>query len=58
MGLLDGMERFLEEKLFKKMEVQFKELIGVLREISAKFDELIKIQRERRDDVLGKGREV
>jgi hypothetical protein len=44
MGLLDGVEKFLEDKLFKKMEEQFNELIKVMQEINNKLGILIDIQ--------------
>jgi len=54
MGLLDGVEKFLEEKLFKKMEDQFRELISELKcmrdqlkETNSNLRELIEIQKKR-----------
>ena len=47
MKLLEGIEKFLEDKLFKKMEVQFNELIKVMQEINDKLGILIDIQREK-----------
>lgn len=44
MGLLDGVLQFLEEKMFKRMEEQFKELIGILKDIDTKLDTLVKLQ--------------
>jgi len=47
MGLLDGVLQFLEEKMFKRMEEQFKELIAVIREMDKKLEILINIQKEK-----------
>ena len=55
MGLLDGVEKFLEEKLFKQMQAQFDELIQVMHEINSKLGTLIELMREQRNGVLGQG---
>jgi len=46
MGLLDGVEKFLEDKLFKKMEEQFAILISIMQEINDKLGILIALQKE------------
>jgi len=58
MGLLDGVEKFLEDKLFKQMQAQFDELINIMQEINGKLGILIELQKGKRNDVLGESPEL
>jgi len=58
MGLLDGVEKFLEDKLFKQMQAQFDELINIMQEINGKLGTLVELQREKQNEVLGQGRKM
>lgn len=57
MGLLDGVEKFLEETLFKQMQIQFDELVKIMREIRDNLNMLVKLQIER-NELLRKSRKV